>query len=200
MLPRDAPSEPSREPEKIGASCCASGLTVPPVGDSHPQRPLRSSTSAGQVSLQPARSSALASSITSHVTEGCRVDVGGGGKRGRPDPACPVPPGAGGFCTPEQWEHRAQPGGWGAGLLPKQKAARFSWPHGPFSCQQERALRTHPDPGLPPEPPWRAAPRPLPLHCSCCCCPEAPPEAPVHPAATPGPSPALCSGTVASHV
>uniref|UniRef100_A0A8P0PNX4 Zinc finger protein 142 n=1 Tax=Canis lupus familiaris TaxID=9615 RepID=A0A8P0PNX4_CANLF len=101
------------------------------------------------------------SSITSHVAEGCRGGRGGGGKRGASQ-SQPAPllsnrdaaslNGGGAECSP---------GSGDATPVPKQKGARFSCPTCPFSCQQERALRTHQTRGCPLEESGE-------LHCSLC--------------------------------
>ncbi|XP_006867928.1 PREDICTED: zinc finger protein 142 [Chrysochloris asiatica] len=90
------------------------------------------------------------SSITSHVTDGCRGVRGGGGKRGAPQ-AQPVVSSTtkGNSASLSNGSPESSPGGGDTTVVRKQKGARFSCPTCPFSCQQERALRTHQARGCP---------------------------------------------------
>lgn len=199
MLPRDAPSEPSREPEKIGEPLAVpSGSTVPPVGDSSPsEAPEKFHFEQGKFHCNSCTFlCSRLSSITSHVTEGCRGGRGGGGKRGAVQTQPALSPLSGGDSAPLSSGNTERSLGDGEpALLPKQKAARFSCPTCPFSCQQERALRTHQTRGCPLEPSGE-------LHCGLC--PFTAPAAAAlrlhqkrrHPAATParGPRPPLQCG------
>uniref|UniRef100_A0A8B9W2X0 C2H2-type domain-containing protein n=1 Tax=Bos mutus grunniens TaxID=30521 RepID=A0A8B9W2X0_BOSMU len=198
VLPRDAP-EPSREPEKIGEPLALlSGSTVPPVGDSLPsEAPEKFHFEQGKFHCNScAFLCSRLSSITSHVAEGCRGGRGWGGKRGAVQTQPALSPLSSGNSAPlSGGSTERSPGDGELALLPKQKAARFSCPTCPFSCQQERALRTHQTRGCPLEPsgelrcglcPFTApAPAALKLH-----------QKRRHPAATParGPRPPLQCG------
>ncbi|KAM9736117.1 zinc finger protein 142 isoform 1-T2 [Dama dama] len=155
MLPRDAPSEASREPEKIGEPLAVlSGSTVPPVGDSlSSEAPEKFHFEQGKFHCNScAFLCSRLSSITSHVAEGCRGGRGGG-KRGAVQTQPALSPLSSGDSAPlSSGSIERSPGDGEPALLPKQKAARFSCPTCPFSCQQERALRTHQTRGCPLEP------------------------------------------------
>ncbi|KAB0379489.1 hypothetical protein FD755_007273 [Muntiacus reevesi] len=155
VLPRDAPSEASREPEKIGEPLAVlPGSTVPPVGDSLPsEAPEKFHFEQGKFHCNScAFLCSRLSSITSHVAEGCRGGRGGG-KRGAVQTQPALSPLSSGDSAPlSSGSIERSPGDGEPALLPKQKAARFSCPTCPFSCQQERALRTHQTRGCPLEP------------------------------------------------
>ncbi|KAB0362941.1 hypothetical protein FD754_007097 [Muntiacus muntjak] len=155
VLPRDAPSEASREPEKIGEPLAVlPGSTVPPVGDSLPsEAPEKFHFEQGKFHCNScAFLCSRLSSITSHVAEGCRGGRGGG-KRGAVQTQPALSPLSSGDSAPlSSGSIERIPGDGEPALLPKQKAARFSCPTCPFSCQQERALRTHQTRGCPLEP------------------------------------------------
>ncbi|XP_020006675.1 zinc finger protein 142 isoform X4 [Castor canadensis] len=90
------------------------------------------------------------SSITSHVTEGCRGGHSRGGKRGSPQTQPVVSPMSNGDVA--ILNNGSPESGLSDGditLAQKQKSALFSCPTCPFSCQQERALRTHQAQGCP---------------------------------------------------
>ncbi|XP_036611206.1 zinc finger protein 142 isoform X1 [Trichosurus vulpecula] len=85
------------------------------------------------------------SSITSHVTEGCRGQSWGS-KRG----TCQTEPGPGNREKSVPRNDQDEPGPVGEDHAPgPQKGPRFSCPTCPFSCRQERALRTHQARGCP---------------------------------------------------
>ncbi|XP_039089112.1 zinc finger protein 142 isoform X2 [Hyaena hyaena] len=165
VLPRDAPSVSSREPEEVeeppGTPCVSA---APPAGNPSPaETPEKFRFEQGKFHCNSCTFlCSRLSSITSHVAEGCRGGRGGGGKRGaaQPQPAesllsegdsAPLN-GGGTGCSP---------GNGDTSLVPKQKGARFSCPTCPFSCQQERALRTHQTRGCPLEESGE-------LHCGLC--------------------------------
>ncbi|XP_058294195.1 zinc finger protein 142 isoform X2 [Hylobates moloch] len=170
---------------------------VPPAGNSSPTEALkkhRFEQGKFHCNSCPFLCSRL-SSITSHVAEGCRGGRGGGGKRGTPQTQPDVSPLSNGDSAPPKNESTESSSGDGdTVLVQKQKGARFSCPTCPFSCQQERALRTHQTRGCPLESGE--------LHCSLC--PFTAPAATAlklhqkrrHPAAAParGPRPHLQCG------
>ncbi|XP_068931240.1 zinc finger protein 142 isoform X1 [Petaurus breviceps papuanus] len=95
------------------------------------------------------------SSITSHVTEGCR-----GSKRG----TCQTELGPSSEEKSAPRSDRDEPGPAGENHAPepqKGQGTRFSCPTCPFSCRQERALRTHQARGCP-------GAEPQELRCSLC--------------------------------
>ncbi|XP_004577287.2 zinc finger protein 142 isoform X1 [Ochotona princeps] len=103
------------------------------------------------------------SSISSHVAEGCRGGRGGSGKRGLAQVAQPaVSPVSNGDSAPlPTSSSEPGPGDGDTAVTPKQKRSRFSCPTCPFSCRQERALRTHQTRGCPLD-------KSRELHCSLC--------------------------------
>ncbi|XP_063501153.1 zinc finger protein 142 isoform X2 [Symphalangus syndactylus] len=136
---------------------------VPPAGNSSPTEALkkhRFEQGKFHCNSCPFLCSRL-SSITSHVAEGCRGGRGGGGKRGTPQTQPDVSPLSNGDSAPPKNESTESSSGDGdTVLVQKQKGARFSCPTCPFTCQQERALRTHQTRGCPLESGE--------LHCSLC--------------------------------
>uniref|UniRef100_A0A2I3HUT6 Zinc finger protein 142 n=1 Tax=Nomascus leucogenys TaxID=61853 RepID=A0A2I3HUT6_NOMLE len=184
LLPNDAPLELPREPEETeeplatvsGSPVLPAGNSlpteapkkhcfdpVPPAGNSSPTEALkkhRFEQGKFHCNSCPFLCSRL-SSITSHVAEGCRGGRGGGGKRGTPQTQPDVSPLSNGDSAPPKNESTESSSGDGdTVLVQKQKGARFSCPTCPFSCQQERALRTHQTRGCPLESGE--------LHCSLC--------------------------------
>ncbi|XP_007445917.1 PREDICTED: zinc finger protein 142 [Lipotes vexillifer] len=146
MLPKDAPKLPGEPEDTEEPVATLSGSTVPPAEDSSPtEAPEKFHFEQGKFHCNSCMFlCSRLSSITSHVAEGCRGGRGGGGKRGASQTqpivsllssrdSAPLSSGSA--------EH--SPGDGDAALVPKQKGARFSCPTCPFSCQQERALRTH---------------------------------------------------------
>ncbi|EDL00334.1 zinc finger protein 142 isoform X1 [Mus musculus] len=90
------------------------------------------------------------SSITSHVTEGCRGGRGQKRKRGRPQTHAVVLPLNNGDSTLlNTGSTESSPSDGDTAVVQKQKGALFSCPTCPFSCQQERTLRTHQTQGCP---------------------------------------------------
>ncbi|KAM8791932.1 zinc finger protein 142 [Rhynchonycteris naso] len=164
VLPEDAPSELPREPEEIEEAATLSSPTVLPVGNaSSPETPEKFHFDQGKYHCNSCMFlCSRLSSITSHVAEGCRGGRSGAGKRGASQTQSAVSllcngdavPLNGGSteCSSEDVD---------AALVPKQKGARFSCPTCPFSCQQERALRTHQSRGCPLE-------QSAELHCGLC--------------------------------
>ncbi|XP_058388982.1 zinc finger protein 142 isoform X3 [Diceros bicornis minor] len=164
-LPKDASSELPREPEEIEEPLATlSGSAVPPAGNcSSTETPEKFHFEQGKFHCNscPFLCSRL-SSITSHVAEGCRGGRGGGGKRGACRTQPVVSPLSNGDSAPlSNGSIACSPGDGDTALVPKQKSARFSCPTCPFSCQQERALRTHQTRGCPLEQPGE-------LHCGLC--------------------------------
>uniref|UniRef100_A0A8C3YPS8 Zinc finger protein 142 n=1 Tax=Catagonus wagneri TaxID=51154 RepID=A0A8C3YPS8_9CETA len=153
-LPKDAPPELPGEPGKTEEEPLAalSGSAVPPAGDSFPaEAPEKFHFEQGKFHCNScAFLCSRLSSITSHVAEGCRGGRGGGGKRGASQAQPAVSPlSSGDPASLSGGGTERSPGGRDTARLPKQKGARFSCPTCPFSCQQERALRTHQTRGCP---------------------------------------------------
>uniref|UniRef100_A0A8D1PAY5 Zinc finger protein 142 n=1 Tax=Sus scrofa TaxID=9823 RepID=A0A8D1PAY5_PIG len=155
-LPKDAPPEPPGEPGKLEEPLAAlSGSAVSPAGDSLPtEAPEKFHFKQGKFHCNScAFLCSRLSSITSHVAEGCRGGRGGGGKRGASQTQPVVSPlSSGDSASLSSGGTERSPGGGDTTRLPKQKGARFSCPTCPFSCHQERALRTHQTRGCPLEP------------------------------------------------
>uniref|UniRef100_G3S5A0 C2H2-type domain-containing protein n=1 Tax=Gorilla gorilla gorilla TaxID=9595 RepID=G3S5A0_GORGO len=185
LLPKDAPLELPREPEETEEPLATvSGSPVPPAGNSlsteapkkhcfDPVPPAGNSSPTEALKKHrfeqgkfhcnscPFLCSRL-SSITSHVAEGCRGGRGGGGKRGTPQTQPDVSPLSNGdSAPPKNGSTESSSGDGDTVLVQKQKGVRFSCPTCPFSCQQERALRTHQIRGCPLEESGE-------LHCSLC--------------------------------
>uniref|UniRef100_A0A9L0SWS4 Zinc finger protein 142 n=1 Tax=Equus caballus TaxID=9796 RepID=A0A9L0SWS4_HORSE len=165
VLLKDAASELPREPEEIEETLATlSGSTVPPAGNCSPsETPEKFHFEQGKFHCNscPFLCSRL-SSITSHVSEGCRGGRGWGGKRGASQTQPVVSPLSSGDSAPlSNGNTECSPGDGDTALVPKQKGARFSCPTCPFSCQQERALRTHQTRGCPLEQSGE-------LHCGLC--------------------------------
>ncbi|XP_040332197.1 zinc finger protein 142 isoform X4 [Herpailurus yagouaroundi] len=164
VLPKDAPSVPPRESEveePPGTLCVPA---VPPAGNPSPaETPEKFHFEQGKFHCNSCMFlCSRLSSITSHVAEGCRGGRGGGGKRG----AAQTQPVAsllsdGGSAPLNSGSTERSPGNGDTTAVPKQKGARFSCPTCPFSCQQERALRTHQTRGCPLEGSGE-------LHCGLC--------------------------------
>ncbi|XP_006892002.1 PREDICTED: zinc finger protein 142 [Elephantulus edwardii] len=154
VLPKDPPPEPPQEPREIEEPLTTlSGSPFPPAGD-HPTPTGTSDKFHFEQGKFHCNSCTFLcsrlSSITSHVAEGCRGARGGGGKRGSPQGQPVVSPMNNGDLAPEgTGSTEPSPSGGDAALVPRQKGARFSCPTCPFSCQQERALRTHQARGCP---------------------------------------------------
>ncbi|XP_065737145.1 zinc finger protein 142 isoform X2 [Phocoena phocoena] len=199
-LPKDAPSKLPGEPENIEEPVATlSGSTVPPAEDSSPtEAPEKFHFEQGKFHCNSCMFlCSRLSSITSHVAEGCRGGRGGrggGGKRGASQTQPIVSLLSSRDSAPlSSGSAERSPGDGDAALVPKQKGARFSCPTCPFSCQQERALRTHQARGCPLEQSGE-------LRCGLC--PFTAPAAAAlrlhqkrrHPAAAHGPRPPLQCG------
>lgn len=199
-LPKDAPSKLPGEPENIEEPVATlSGSTVPPAEDSSPtEAPEKFHFEQGKFHCNSCMFlCSRLSSITSHVAEGCRGGRGGrggGGKRGASQTQPIVSLLSSRDSAPlSSGTAERSPGDGDAALVPKQKGARFSCPTCPFSCQQERALRTHQARGCPLEQSGE-------LRCGLC--PFTAPAAAAlrlhqkrrHPAAAHGPRPPLQCG------
>lgn len=165
VLPKDAAPVLPREPEEVEEPPGTLSVSAArPAGNTSPaETPEKFHFEQGKFHCNscPFLCSRL-SSITSHVAEGCRGARGGGGKRG----ASHTPPVAsllshGDAASLSGGSAERSPGPGDAALVPKQKGARFSCPTCPFSCQQERALRTHQTRGCPLEESGE-------LHCGLC--------------------------------
>ncbi|XP_038303866.1 zinc finger protein 142 isoform X2 [Canis lupus familiaris] len=164
VLPKTAAAVLAKEPEEVEEPpSTLRAPTAPPAGNaSAAETPEKFHFEQGKFHCNSCTFlCSRLSSITSHVAEGCRGGRGGGGKRGASQ-SQPAPllsnrdaaslNGGGAECSP---------GSGDATPVPKQKGARFSCPTCPFSCQQERALRTHQTRGCPLEESGE-------LHCSLC--------------------------------
>ncbi|XP_016042513.2 zinc finger protein 142 [Erinaceus europaeus] len=158
QLPEGAPPQLPGEPEE-GQEPLTSPLAslVPPARDLSPTKtPEKFHFDQGKFHCNSCTFlCSRISSITSHVAEGCRGGRGGAGKRGTSQSSGEPAPLNGGSpeCSPGSGDV--------AVVTPKQKGARFSCPTCPFSCQQERALRTHQTRGCPLQGSGE-------LHCSLC--------------------------------
>nr|XP_031533867.1 zinc finger protein 142 isoform X5 [Vicugna pacos] len=165
LLAKDAPSELPGEPEKTEEPrATLSGSTALPAVNSSPtEAPEKFRFEQGKFHCNSCTFlCSRLSSITSHVAEGCRGGRGGGGKRGASQTQPVVSPLSSGDSAPlSSGDTECGPGDGDTALVPKQKGARFSCPTCPFSCQQERALRTHQTRGCPLEPSGE-------LHCGLC--------------------------------
>ena len=153
MLPKDAPSKLPGEPENVEepvATLCGS-TARPAEASSPPEAPERFYFEQGKFHCNSCMFlCSRLSSITSHVAEGCRGGRGGGGKGGTSQTQPVVSLLSSRDSAPlSSGSAERSPGDGNAALVPKQKGARFSCPTCPFSCQQERALRTHQTRGCP---------------------------------------------------
>ncbi|XP_021568444.1 zinc finger protein 142 isoform X4 [Carlito syrichta] len=165
LLPKDAPLELPREPEETEVPLATlSGSPVPPTGNSSPaEAPEKYHFEHGKFHCNSCTFlCSRLSSITSHVAEGCRRGRGGQGKRRAPQTQPVMSPLISGDSAPlDSGGAEARSGDGDTALVQKQKGARFSCPTCPFSCQQERALRTHQTRGCPLEDSGE-------LHCGLC--------------------------------
>ncbi|KAK2492440.1 LOW QUALITY PROTEIN: hypothetical protein MC885_013862 [Smutsia gigantea] len=164
VLPKDAPELP-REPEEIEEPLATlSGSSVPPSGNSlSTETPEKFHFEQSKFHCNSCTFlCSRLSSITSHVAEGCRGARSVGGKRGASQTQ-PVPSLRSSVDSAplNNCNTECSPGDGVTALVPKQKGARFSCPTCPFSCQQERALRTHQTRGCPLEESGE-------LHCGLC--------------------------------
>ncbi|XP_016052296.1 PREDICTED: zinc finger protein 142 isoform X3 [Miniopterus natalensis] len=164
VLPKDAPELP-RKPEEIEEplATLSSSTVLPEGSSSSPETPEKFHFEQGKFHCNSCMFlCSRLSSITSHVAEGCRGVRSGAGKRGASQTPPVVSPLSNGDSVPlNSGSTECSPGDGDTALVPKQKAARFSCPTCPFSCQQERALRTHQTRGCPLEQSEE-------LHCSLC--------------------------------
>uniref|UniRef100_A0A2K6AF66 Zinc finger protein 142 n=1 Tax=Mandrillus leucophaeus TaxID=9568 RepID=A0A2K6AF66_MANLE len=184
LLPKDVPLELPKEPEETEEPLATvSGSPVPPAGNSLPREapkkhcfdpvPAAGNSSPTEAPKKhrfeqgkfhcnscPFLCSRL-SSITSHVTEGCRGGRSGGGKRGTSQTQLVSPLSNEDSAPLKNRSTESRSGDGDTVLVQKQKGARFTCPTCPFSCQQERALRTHQTRGCPLEESGE-------LHCSLC--------------------------------
>ncbi|XP_053775051.1 zinc finger protein 142 isoform X1 [Desmodus rotundus] len=153
VLSKDAPSELSREPEeREEPPATSSGSTVLPAGNSSsPETPEKFYFEQGKFHCNSCMFlCSRLSSITSHVAEGCRGIRSGAGKRSVSQTQPVVSPLSNGDSLPlNSGSMERSPGDGDTAVVPKQKGARFSCPTCPFSCRQERALRTHQARGCP---------------------------------------------------
>ncbi|XP_049744123.1 zinc finger protein 142 isoform X1 [Elephas maximus indicus] len=152
-FPKGTPSELPRKPKEIEeAVMTASGSPVPPAGNTLPTgTPEKFHFEQGKFHCSScAFLCSRLTSITSHVAEGCRGSRGGGGKREAPQAQPVLSAMSNGDSAPlNSGSTESRPGDGDATLVLRQKGARFSCPTCPFSCQQERALRTHQARGCP---------------------------------------------------
>ncbi|KAB1279102.1 Zinc finger protein 142 [Camelus dromedarius] len=165
LLAKDSPSELPGEPEKTEEPrATLSGSTALPAVNSSPtEAPEKFRFEQGKFHCNSCMFlCSRLSSITSHVAEGCRGGRGWGGKQGASQTQPVVSPLSSRDSAPlSSGDTECGPGDGDTALVPKQKGARFSCPTCPFSCQQERALRTHQTRGCPLEPSGE-------LHCGLC--------------------------------
>ncbi|KAM5228562.1 zinc finger protein 142 isoform 2-T2 [Ctenodactylus gundi] len=144
-LPKDSLAELPREPEEgVEPLATPSHSPVPSTGSSSPtetSEKFRFEQGKFHCNSCSFLCSRL-SSITSHVAEGCRGGRGQGGKRVSQQIQPAVSPLSSGSAETSS-------GGEVTTLAQKQKVAIFSCPTCPFSCKQERALRTHQNQGCP---------------------------------------------------
>ncbi|XP_037066157.1 zinc finger protein 142 isoform X2 [Peromyscus leucopus] len=152
LLPKDVPPELPGEPGVEEAPPMPSDLSASLAGTSFPTGPSekfhfeQGKFHCGSCAFLCSR----LSSITSHVTEGCRGERSRGRKRGRPQTHPGVLPLDNGASTLlNSGGAESSPGDRDPAVAQKQKGGLFSCPTCPFSCQQERTLRTHQTQGCP---------------------------------------------------
>uniref|UniRef100_A0A8C5LA93 Zinc finger protein 142 n=1 Tax=Jaculus jaculus TaxID=51337 RepID=A0A8C5LA93_JACJA len=146
LLPKD------REPGEIEEPLATpSGSPSPPTGSSSPtETPEKFHFKLGKFHCNSCTFlCSRLSSITSHVAEGCRGGRARGGKRGPHQTQPGVSPISSGDAAPLSEGRTESSPGDGDTVAQKPKRALFSCPRCPFSCQQERALRTHQAQGCP---------------------------------------------------
>ncbi|XP_036028772.1 zinc finger protein 142 isoform X2 [Onychomys torridus] len=152
LLPKDVPSELPGEPGVEEALPIPSDLSASLAGKSFPtgtSEKFHFEQGKFHCSSCTFLCSRL-SSITSHVTEGCRGERSRGRKRGRPKTHPVVLPlNNGDSALLNSGSTESSPGDRDTAVAQKQKGALFSCPTCPFSCQQERTLRTHQSQGCP---------------------------------------------------
>uniref|UniRef100_A0A8C8VRP8 Zinc finger protein 142 n=1 Tax=Peromyscus maniculatus bairdii TaxID=230844 RepID=A0A8C8VRP8_PERMB len=152
VLPKDVPPELPREPGVEEAPPMPSDLSASLAGTSFPTGPSEKfHFEQGKFHCSScAFLCSRLSSITSHVTEGCRGERSRGRKRGRPQTHPAVLPLDNGDSTLlSSGGAESSPGDRDPAVAQKQKGGLFSCPTCPFSCQQERTLRTHQTQGCP---------------------------------------------------
>ncbi|XP_036109315.1 zinc finger protein 142 [Molossus molossus] len=152
VLPKDVSSELPKESEEIEEPLAPfSGSTVLTGNSSSPETPEKFHFEQGKFHCNSCMFlCSRLSSITSHVAEGCRGIRNGAGKRGATQTQPIVSPLSNGDSVSiNSGSTECSPGDGDTALVPKPKGARFSCPTCPFSCQQERALRTHQTRGCP---------------------------------------------------
>ncbi|KAM7105427.1 zinc finger protein 142 isoform 4-T4 [Molossus nigricans] len=152
VLPKDVSSELPKESEEIEEPLATlSGSTVLTGNSSSPETPEKFHFEQGKFHCNSCMFlCSRLSSITSHVAEGCRGIRNGAGKRGATQTQPIVSPlSSGDSVSINSGSTECSPGDGDTALVPKPKGARFSCPTCPFSCQQERALRTHQTRGCP---------------------------------------------------
>ncbi|XP_021054177.1 zinc finger protein 142 isoform X2 [Mus pahari] len=152
LLPKDAPSELPGEPGVEEPLPTPSDFPTSPPGNSLPtgtSEKFHFEQGKFHCSSCTFLCSRL-SSITSHVTEGCRGGHGQRRKRERPQTRAVVLPLNNGDSTLlNTGSTDSSPDDRDTAVVQKQKGALFSCPTCPFSCQQERTLRTHQTQGCP---------------------------------------------------
>ncbi|KFO20177.1 Zinc finger protein 142 [Fukomys damarensis] len=147
LLPKEALPKLPREPEEgVEPLITPSDFPVPSTGNCSPtETPEKFHFEHGKFHCNSCTFlCSRLSSITSHVAEGCRGGRSQGGKRGTHL--------SNGNCAPlsnRSGSTEPSPGDGVTASAQKQKVALFSCHMCPFSCQQERALRTHQTQGCP---------------------------------------------------
>uniref|UniRef100_A0A8C6WDL2 Zinc finger protein 142 n=1 Tax=Nannospalax galili TaxID=1026970 RepID=A0A8C6WDL2_NANGA len=152
LLPKDNPPELPRELGVEEPLATPSDSPAPPAGNSSPTgTPEKFHFEQGKFHCNSCTFlCSRLSSITSHVTEGCRGGHGQGGKRRltRTQPLV-SPLSIGDSATLNSGNTESSPGDRDTAVTQKQKGTLFSCPMCPFSCQQEQALRSHQTQGCP---------------------------------------------------
>ncbi|XP_042535140.1 zinc finger protein 142 [Dipodomys spectabilis] len=144
-LPKAVPELPGEPGDQEELLATPSGSPAPPIGNtSSAESPEKFHFDQGKFHCNSCTFlCSRLSSITSHVTEGCRGGRGRRGKRGSSHTRPAVSSVSSGDTAPlSNRSPESNPGGGDTSLTEKPKGPLFC-PTCPFSCQQERALRTH---------------------------------------------------------
>ncbi|KAM4836486.1 zinc finger protein 142 isoform 1-T1 [Thomomys bottae] len=153
QLPNTVPELPPEPGDREELLVTPSGSPAPPTGNSSPAESHSEKFHFERGKFHCNSCTFLCSrlsSITSHVAEGCRGGRSRGGKRGSSHTRPTVSPVSSGDGAPvSNGSPEPSPGDGDTTLTEKPKEPLFSCPTCPFSCQQERALRTHQTQGCP---------------------------------------------------